>query len=303
VRLGLSITSGHPLGDDRAAVRAVVDRARAAARADLDHLTLGDQHSTGRFAAYVQGVPMLGRLLAEWPPDRPAGLLFLLPLWHPVLAAEQIGTLAAMSDSRFIVQTGIGSGAAQFAAMGVDSSTRGRATDRAIAVIRGLLAGETVDAPEFGITGAAIAPRPAEPVDWWIGSGAAPAAIERAAREGDAWYVSPALDGSGLRDAMTSYREACDRFGRTPRIVLRRDVLVGDEHEATVARARTVIESGYRGLDDQVVAGGVDAVTERLATYRELGVDDVVARTITVDQDTAVRSIELLGDVRRRLRG
>jgi hypothetical protein len=35
---------------------------------------------------------MLGRLLAEWG-EAPAGCLFLLPLWHPVLVAEQIGTL------------------------------------------------------------------------------------------------------------------------------------------------------------------------------------------------------------------
>ncbi|HEX2564828.1 MAG TPA: hypothetical protein VHK25_12975 [Acidimicrobiales bacterium] len=33
---------------------------------------------------------MLGRLLAEWG-DRPAGALYLLPLWNPVLVAEQVG--------------------------------------------------------------------------------------------------------------------------------------------------------------------------------------------------------------------
>ena len=59
-------------------------------------------------APYVQNVPAIGRIMADWPVDRPIGLLLLLPLWHPVLAAEQIGTLAAMSDAPFIVQTGIG---------------------------------------------------------------------------------------------------------------------------------------------------------------------------------------------------
>src|SRR5208283_2982295 len=101
---------------------AVLGQARAAARADLDTLTLGDHHATGP-VGYVQNVPMLGRLLAEWT-DRPVGCLFLVPLWHPVLMAEQIGTLAAMSSGPFIVQTGLGGGAGQFRAMGVDLGQR-----------------------------------------------------------------------------------------------------------------------------------------------------------------------------------
>jgi len=62
---------------------------------------------------------MIGRLTAEWT-GRPLGCLFLVPLWNPVLLAEQVGTLAAMSPGRFIVQTGLGGGAHQFAAMGAD---------------------------------------------------------------------------------------------------------------------------------------------------------------------------------------
>jgi AhpD family alkylhydroperoxidase len=60
---------------------------------------------------------MLGRILAEWD-DRPAGCLFLVPLWHPVLMAEQIETLAAMASGTFIVQTGLGGGSDQFRGKG-----------------------------------------------------------------------------------------------------------------------------------------------------------------------------------------
>ena len=62
--------------------------------AGLDSLFVGDHHNVP--VPYYQNVPMLGRLLAEWD-DRPAGALFLLPLWHPVLLAEQIGTLASIA--------------------------------------------------------------------------------------------------------------------------------------------------------------------------------------------------------------
>ena len=84
----------------------MIERAAAARDADLDSLFVGDHHSTGP-GAYYQNVPIMGRLLAEWS-DRPAGVLFLLPLWNPVLVAEQIGTLASIHAGRFILQCAIG---------------------------------------------------------------------------------------------------------------------------------------------------------------------------------------------------
>lgn len=301
MRIGVSITSGYPGFDDRSAVRAVTERGQAAAAAGLDHLSLGDHHSTGNARPYVQNVPAVGRIMADWPTDRSIGLLLLLPLWHPVLAAEQIGTLAAMTDAPFIVQTGIGYGHEQFAAMGADHATRGRTADRSIRAIKGLLAGDVVDVPELGVVGASISPRPPVPVEWWIGAGPASAAIDRAAREGDAWYASPGLDTAGLAATGDAYRAACERHGTTPRIALRRDVLVGDDHDATVRLARSVIDQGYRGMDEQIIAGGVDHVAERFAAFTSAGVDDIVARTIAVEQPVAIRSIELLGAVRAAL--
>ena len=297
MRLGMSITSGYPGLDGTAAVGSLLERGRVASQAGLDHLTLGDQHATRSFP-YVQNVPAIGRIMADWPRDKPIGLLLLLPLWNPVIAAEQIGTLAAMSDAPFIVQTGIGSGARQFAALGADLSSRSRITDASITAMKELFAGKQVTAPDLDIIDASISPRPPQPVEWWIGSGVAPAAIDRAAREGDAWYTSPGLDGDALAVAADSYRSSCERHGRTPRIALRRDILVGDDHDATVRLARSVIERGYRGMGTQIIAGGVEHVAEQMASFESINVDDIVARTITVDQSTALRSIELLADVR-----
>ena len=96
----------------------MIERAAAANRAALDSLFVGDQHVSP--TPYYQNTPMLGRLLAEWG-KAPAGCLFLLPLWHPVLVAEQIGTLAAIAQGPFIMQCGLGWGEARFAAMGPTS--------------------------------------------------------------------------------------------------------------------------------------------------------------------------------------
>ena len=101
--------------DARDGARWMIERARAARDAGLDSLFVGDHHNVP--VPYYQNVPMLGRLLAEWD-DRPAGALFLLPLWHPVLVAEQIGTLASIAPGRSSCSARSGGGTEQFGAFG-----------------------------------------------------------------------------------------------------------------------------------------------------------------------------------------
>src|SRR6266481_8878515 len=130
MKVGISLTSNHPdVKDPRQGARWMIERAAAAHCAGLDSLFVGDQHVSA--TPYYQNTPMLGRLLAEWD-EAPAGCLFLLPLWHPVLVAEQIGTLAAIAQGPFIMQCGLGWGEARFAAMGASIRTRPSAFEEAL---------------------------------------------------------------------------------------------------------------------------------------------------------------------------
>src|SRR4029077_14845885 len=130
MRVGISLTSNHPdVKDPRQGARWMIERAAAAHRARLDSLFVGDQHVSP--TPYYQNTPMLGRLLAEWG-EAPAGCLFLLPLWHSVLVAEQIGTLAAIARGPFIMQCGLGWGEARFAARGASIRTRPSAFEEAL---------------------------------------------------------------------------------------------------------------------------------------------------------------------------
>lgn len=299
MRVGISITSNHPTLSPPEAVAATLARVSAAAAAGLDHLTFGDHHSVGPDRNYLQGVPMLARASALWPSDRPFGLLFLLPLWHPVMVAELVGTLAAMSDARLIVQTGIGSGEGQFAAMGAQLRTRGVVTSEAIRVIDDLLRGQEVSSPSLGIERASISPRPSQPVDWWIGSGDAPAALDRAVGLGDALYLSPSWTVAEVGRIATDYRERCAEQGRPPRVVVRRDVFISDDDAAGVKVGDELAASGYRGLRREVlVCGGVGRAIDLLSPLAARGVDDVVVRTVDVSALAAIRSIELTGKVR-----
>src|SRR5213595_2809522 len=204
MKVGISLTSNHPdAKDPRQGARWMIERTAAAHRAGLDSLFVGDQHVSA--TPYYQNTPMFGRLLAEWG-EAPAGCLFLLPLWHPVLVAEQIGTLASIARGPFIMQCGLGYGEDRFAAMGINIKTRPSAFEEALDIVRRLLAGETVSSSRrFRITEASLALRPVEPVEIHIGASALPA-IDRAARLAEGWIASPGLDREEARVQADIYR-------------------------------------------------------------------------------------------------
>ncbi len=303
MQVGISIGTSFALdGPDghRAGVLQALGQARAARRAGLSSLTLGDHHSTGG-AGYVQNVPLLGRLAAEW--QGQMGCLFILPLWHPVLLAEQVGTLATMTEGPFIVQTGLGAGAAEFAAMGADLQGRGARAEEAFRLVAALLRGETVDSPLFGVKAARVAPLPPQGTEWWMGAGAR-SSIERVARLGGHWYANADLTPATAARAMDLYREACAAAGRAPgRVPLRRDVFIAEDRGLATRVGDALVASGYRGFEREAVTyGDPSSVAEQLSVYAELGFTDIVIRTMgplppELGPGAADRSVELAGDV------
>jgi alkanesulfonate monooxygenase SsuD/methylene tetrahydromethanopterin reductase-like flavin-dependent oxidoreductase (luciferase family) len=308
MRIGISIGTGFSTGGPRGQREGpltVVGQMQAANRVGLDSLTLGDHHATGP-GGYVQNVPMLGRLLAEWT-DRPAGCLFLVPLWNPVLMAEQIGTLAALSSGPFIIQAGLGGGHAQFKAMGADLSQRAARLEEGILVAQALLRGETVDSELLAIQGARVAPLPPEGTEWWIG-GDVERAIDRAARLGDCWYGNADLTPETAARDIALYREACARHDRTPvRIPIRKDVFVAENRGEAEKVGDALVAAGYRGFERGAVAyGDPEGVAEQLSVFVELGFTDVIIRTMSpvppeLGTDAADRSVELAAAVRSLL--
>jgi alkanesulfonate monooxygenase SsuD/methylene tetrahydromethanopterin reductase-like flavin-dependent oxidoreductase (luciferase family) len=302
VNIGASLRTAYAPPDVRTGARWIVERARAAADAGLDSLFVGDHHNVP--VPYYQNVPLMGRLLAEWD-ERPAGALFLLPLWHPVLLAEQIGTLAAIAPGPFILQCAVGGGGEQFRVFDTSLRDRGTHFEAALDVIRRLSAGEevSVDAP-WRIDRARIAPTPPQPLEVWIGA-AAPKAVDRAARLGDAFLVGPEATPAQVRELVQTYRDACARHGRPgTRIAVRRDVHVGADSADSKRVAGPIIDRGYRGFDPSApVTGSVQQVTDAFAALGEAGCTDVIVRHLAEDQNEVLDSFARLGDVRKFLAG
>jgi alkanesulfonate monooxygenase SsuD/methylene tetrahydromethanopterin reductase-like flavin-dependent oxidoreductase (luciferase family) len=306
MRVGVSLRSSYAVEDVRQGARWMVERAAAARDAGLDSLFVGDHHVTGApagphagapsatTAAYYQNSVILARLLTEWD-ERPAGALYLLPLWNPVLVAEQVGTLAALAKGRFILQCALGGGEAQFAGMGADIRRRVSAFESGLDTIRRLLAGEAVGS-------ACIAPVPPEPVEVWIG-GDAPPAIDRAARLGDGWIAGPWATDEQVAAMLQQYKDLCAAHGRTPAAVaIRRDIHVGADAKEAAEVAAPVLERGYRGFDPAAtVVGGPAEVAERFAGYAAMGFTDVLVRHLVDGQEDVLASFDRLAQVRAQV--
>jgi alkanesulfonate monooxygenase SsuD/methylene tetrahydromethanopterin reductase-like flavin-dependent oxidoreductase (luciferase family) len=300
MHIGVSLRSGHGDAEPRAAARQVVERAMAARDAGLDSLFLGEHHSTG--STYFQNAPMLGRLILAWG-DRPVGALFLLALWHPVILAEQVGTLAALAQGRFVLQCGLGTGQDQFEGMGVPLRGRVARFESTLDVLRRLLAGEEVTTDEpLPLRAARGGPLPPEPVDVWIAASAT-AAIDRAARLGDGWIAAPGLTPAEAADQIRQYRQSCAEHGRPVGVTaIRRDVHVGADSGDARRVADPVLAGGYRGLPrESLVIGGVDQVSQAFADLGDLGYSHILVRHLAEDQAEILASFDRLRAVRSGL--
>jgi len=297
MRIGTSLKSAYATRDVREGARWMIERARVSHEAGLESLFIGDHHSAP--VPYYQNTPMLGRLLAEWH-GRTAGVLLLLPLWNPVLAAEQLGTLAAIHDGPFVLQCALGGEAAQFGAMGTELRERPSRFEAALDIIRRLLSGETVDTDgPFRVTNARVSPVAPEPVPVWIG-GSAPKAIDRAARLGDGFLIGPEATPARVVEMIATYREQCAVHGREPgRIAIRRDIHVGSSAAEAERVAGPVVAAGYRGFSpDAPVWGSASTVADAFRALGDGGATDVIVRHLADDQREVLRSIERLAEVR-----
>tara|TARA_B100000131_G_C18105419_1_gene607602 strand:- start:551 stop:1384 length:834 start_codon:yes stop_codon:yes gene_type:complete len=277
----------------------MIERTASAREAGLDSLFVGDHHVTA--STYYQNNVILARMLAEWG-SKPFGALYLLPLWHPVLLAEQIGTLASLSEGPFIMQCGLGD-EPQGVRMGIDLSKRVGMFTASLNVLRQLWAGESVSEGRYwGIDQARISPIPPETVEVWVGA-TADRAIRRTARMGDAWLASPGLTLSSAADGITLYHRYCEELDRTPTAsAIRRDMYVGESAEEAVRTMSPYIDKGYRGIDPEaLLIGSIAQVSEQLSTLQMLGYTDVIVRNISQDQSQCLASIERLSEVRDQL--
>ena len=176
----------------------------------VDHIFMAD-HVSFRNGSGTDGfveIAALSQLHAEM------GVMisvYLLPLRHPIPVARQLASASTIAPGRVMFGVGIGGDDRhEVEVCGVDPRTRGRRANESLAVLRQLMAGETVDhdGEFFKLTQARIRPTIEPRIPIIIG-GRSNAALERAARFGDGWigaWCSPRrfIEAVGLIDEMAA---------------------------------------------------------------------------------------------------
>lgn len=139
----------------------------------------------------------------------------VLPGRHPVLVAKQLASLAALAPKRVLPVFGLRSAiAAERQIFVVPDGARAAVFDEALRLLRAVLEHDDVsfDGDYFSVRSAAVAPRPAKPLDIWLG-GSAPPAFRRIGRLGDGWlgsFVTP----TEARTAREAIERAAHEAGR-----------------------------------------------------------------------------------------
>ena len=134
---------------------------------------------------------------------------------HPLQTAKAFGTLDRLSGGRAILGVGAGHVEAEFEALGVDFSTRGRRLDETITAVRGAFddtyVSHTGDAFTYDSMG--VAPAPVRPLPIWVG-GMGRAAWRRAGRLGDG-YIPMGNPKQQYAEIIETIDEAAAAAGRT----------------------------------------------------------------------------------------
>ena len=254
----------------------LVRRARAAEEAGLESLWVGDHVALPTRAGKddrLEAVVAVGFLAAVTSRVRLAIGVVVLPQRHPVLLAKQLSSLDILTGGRLTVGVGAGYVEEELAAFGVPLTERGARTDDYLAAMRAIWRGETSYEGRFvSYAGVAQWPPPVQrPHPPIVVGGHSPAALNRAARQGNGWFgwdLELAETGVMLASLRRAVRteERPARLGAleitvAPKERLRLDVA---RRYADLGVHRLVLRARPGETFEKLIAGAGDALVGRV---------------------------------------
>ena len=263
VRLGVYLRNMGP----QSTRETLIECARRADESSLDDLWVADhvaippegsEGSNGRYLDPLATLAFLGGA------TRRIGLgvgVLILPYRPALPTAKWIATIQELSANRLLLGVGSGWMDAEFKALGVPKSSRGRATDAALDLFnRAFSADEVVENDQRFL----FRPRPPRP-PIFVG-GSAKVAIPRAARFGEGWMPN-AGDTERLASEVRELRAAFAAAGKPdPEVVVLTSLGLDDPQRAAV-RARELVGAGATRIvhaQRYADAGHFSAIVEAL---------------------------------------
>jgi len=291
--------------DMRARFEELMEQARLLEKLGYDSITKGSHFSTYPHREMMQ-IPYLCRVMAEAPSLRLNAGIVLLSLHNPMEVADYFATMDLMSGGRMIFGCALGYREVEYKAFGVKKGEGVRRFEENLEAVKRLWSGGPVSmkGSHFELGEARISvplvQDPHPPV--WMGANV-DAAVRRAARLGDCWYLNPHQKLETLKRQMEIYRNELDRIGKPfpAELPMRREVFCARTHEEAVRVAGPFIKGMYDlyktwGQDkamaegdrdltldyeelakDRFIVGDPDGVAEEMLRYnRELGANHII---------------------------
>jgi alkanesulfonate monooxygenase SsuD/methylene tetrahydromethanopterin reductase-like flavin-dependent oxidoreductase (luciferase family) len=303
MKIGLSLTTAYPREESAVErFQQLVQQVEAARDHGFHSVWVGDHHVTPN--VYYQSIPTIARLSGH-AGSMQLGPFLLLPLYHPVLLAEQMATLDVIADGRLTLMVALGWQPEAYAAFGIPWKERVPRFEEALDILRLLFAKDPADyrGRFYGFERVSFQPKPVHGrIPLWIGAGAEPA-IRRAARLGDAWIIGPLTPLEVVKAQMGLYRAALQEYGRDGAVdefPIRRDVCIAEDRETALKIVEPALKAGYRAVSgnplDVLIVGGPQDFVEKLEQLRALGASHVLIRFILQTQEHILRAIQIIGE-------
>ena len=319
MKVGLFLNTQFPPGTSVAAqIPNLVEQTRAARDAGFASLWFPHHYLTGPLQM-LQIVPMMAYLAQHAKGMQIGPNILILPLLNPIHVAEESATLDVLTEGNYVLGVGLGYREGEFTAFNMSLKERAPRLEESIALMRKLWTGDKVTHKGrfYEVNDHAIGLKPVRaggPPIWFAGT--ADAAIQRAARLGDAWMIVPSTPLPELAAQMQVYRTALG--SRVPACFpMVRECYVGASHKTAVEECRAALQYKYDayaswGLSgrktpafedlarDRFIIGDAVFVKEEIARYGEaLGIDHFMMRCHWpgLEFDKALGSIRRLGEI------
>jgi len=310
-RFGVFLPSYIWEGDGPERARGIREFARKVEDLGFDSLFITDHlFAAKRFYSVSFLEPLAALAVAAGATERVrlGTSILIMPLRNPVLLAKELATLQFLSENRMVLGAGVGWNQAEYDAIGVLKSERGKRTDEMLDIMLPLLAGETVtyQGRFYSVDEVSIEPRSSQRPEIWIGGGSQLAdpkspdlpkfveSVKARVLRTDGWIPRPTCPPEEIardwRELQDYYRE----HGRDPRecVVAHENfmhlVLTDDpgrareEQHAAFLRVMSS-ERGPKYLESVYLFGTPDEIVASLQARVDAGVEYFMLHTMTPD--------------------
>jgi alkanesulfonate monooxygenase SsuD/methylene tetrahydromethanopterin reductase-like flavin-dependent oxidoreductase (luciferase family) len=270
MKVAIFLTNQNPPGTDMlAALDGQFAMTRLARDRGWDAVATG-QHYLSEGMSQLQLIPFLSRLAAEAGEMTGIAGVLLAGLHNPVEVAECMASLDVIWRGNFVFGVGLGYRDVEFDAFKVPRGQRVRRFEQCLEVVKRLWTEDKVSVDNDVCTLANVTltcrpiQRPHPPI--WVAANS-DAAVQRAARVGDTWFINPHATTATIKRQMPLYRAALARAGKPFPSVLPffKEIFCAKDTPTAVAMAGPYLSDKYKTY----AAWGQDAVLPGNESFRQ----------------------------------